>query len=215
MSYIDQPGMSRNRMIALGIAAVLHIFLAYAFISGLAMQAIKQLANKVEAVNIKEEAPPPEEPPPPPPKEMEIPPYVPPPDVTVAQDAAPTITVQQAVPQPEPPRYVAPAPAPPAPAGPPPSRATDKGRNNNISTDDYPDASRRAEEEGVVRVRFVIDTTGKVSACEVAQTSGFPRLDDATCKIIIRRWRYNPATQNGQPVAETKVQAVRWKLVNG
>ncbi|MEI6418153.1 MAG: TonB family protein [Sphingomonadales bacterium] len=202
-------------MIALGIAAVLHIFLAYAFISGLAMQAIKQLANKVEAVNIKEEAPPPEEPPPPPPKEMEIPPYVPPPDVTVAQDAAPTITVQQAVPQPEPPRYVAPAPAPPAPAGPPPSRATDKGRNNNISTDDYPDASRRAEEEGVVRVRFVIDTTGKVSACEVAQTSGFPRLDDATCKIIIRRWRYNPATQNGQPVAETKVQAVRWKLVNG
>lgn len=215
MSYIDQPGMSRNRMIALGIAAALHVFLAYAFISGLAMQAIKQLANKVEAVNIKEEAPPPEEPPPPPPKEMEIPPYVPPPDVTVAQDAAPTITVQQAVPQPEPPRYVAPAPAAPAPAGPPPSRATDKGRNNNISTDDYPDASRRAEEEGVVRVRFVIDTTGKVSACEVAQTSGFPRLDDATCKIIIRRWRYNPATQNGQPVAETKVQAVRWKLVNG
>ena len=140
---------------------------------------------------------------------------MPPPDVSIAQDAAPTITVQQAVPQPEPPRYVAPAPAAPAPAGPPPTRASDKGRNNNISTDDFPDASRRAEEEGVVRVRFVIDVSGKVSACEVAQTSGFPRLDDATCKVIMRRWRYNPATQNGQPVAETKVQAVRWKLVNG
>jgi protein TonB len=215
MSYIDQPGMSRNRMIALGIAAAVHVFLAYAFISGLAMQAIKQLANKVEAVNIKDKAPPPEEPPPPPPKEVEIPPYVPPPDVTVASEPVPTITTQQSVPQPEPPRYVAP-PAPPAPpAGPPPARATDKGRGNNISTDDYPDASRRAEEEGVVRARFVIDPSGKVTACEVAQSSGFPRLDEATCKVIMRRWRYNPATQNGQPVAETRTQAVRWKLVNG
>lgn len=217
MAYADQ-GMSKNRMVSLGVVALLHVLLGYALITGLALKAVKAIVEPIEAVNVKEEAPPPEEPPPPPPKEVEIPPYVPPPEVSVQQDSAPTITVQQATPQPEPPKFVPPAPpAPPAAAPAPavaPTPATPKGRGNGISEDDYPDASRRAEEQGVVRVRYTIDTSGKVSACEVTATSGFPRLDEATCKIIMRRWRFNPATRDGQPVAENKTQPVRWQLKN-
>lgn len=202
-------------MIALGIAAVVHVLIGYLFITGLAVNAIKIALNKIEAVNVKEEAPPPDEPPPPPPKEMEIPPYVPPPEVSIQSESAPTITTQTTISQPEPPRYVAPAPpAPPAPPSVAPTAATAKGRGNVFSDDDFPDASRRAEEAGVTRVSYTIDETGKVSECTVTQSSGFARLDDATCKIIMRRFRFNPATRDGRPVAERKTQPVRWQLKN-
>lgn len=216
MAYADQ-GMSRNRAIALGIVALLHVALGYAFITGLALKAVKAIVNPLESVNIEEEKPPPEEPPPPPPKDIEIPPYVPPPEVSVQTDAPPPPTISTSqVPQPAPPVFTPPAPpAPPAPvAAAPPTPATPRGRGNGIGEDDYPDASRRAEEQGVVRVRFTIATNGQVTACEVAQSSGFPRLDDATCKIIQRRWRFNPATRDGKPVEETRSQPVRWQLRN-
>jgi periplasmic protein TonB len=214
MAYADE-GISKNRMIALGIVALLHVFLGYAFITGLALKAVKAIVQPLETVNVEEEAPPPEEPPPPPPKDIEIPPFVPPPEVTVAQDAPTnTITTQSEVARPDPPRVAPPAPPAPPAAVTPPSPATPKGRGNAFSDDDFPDASRRAEEQGVTRVSYVVGTDGKVSSCTVTQSSGFPRLDDATCKIIMRRFRFNPATRDGQPVPETKTQPVRWQLKN-
>jgi len=212
MAYAEEK-MSTNRMVALGLVGLLHVGLGYAFVTGLALKAVKALVNPIEAVNIVDEAPPPDEPPPPPPKDIDIPPYVPPPEVSIVSEAAPTITVQQTQPQPEPPRFTPPAPkAAPAPPLSPPTPATAKGRGNTFSDDDFPDASRRAEEQGVTRVSYVIDSTGKVSNCTVTQSSGSPRLDDATCKIIMRRFRFNPATRDGQPVTETKSQPVRWQL---
>jgi len=207
--------MSKNRQKALVAVIALHILLGYAIVSGFAISVVKKIVEPMEAVDIKEEAPPPDEPPPPPPKDIEIPPYVPPPEVTVAQEApAPTITPQTAVAQPDPPRVAPPAPpAPPAPAV-APTPATPKGRGNVFSDDDYPSASRAAEEEGVARVSYVVGEDGRVSACEIVQSSGFKRLDDATCNIIMRRFRFNPATRDGKPVAERKTQPVRWRLTN-
>lgn len=211
MAYAEEK-ISTNRMVALGLVGILHVGLGYAFVTGLALKAVKAIVNPLESVNIKDEAPPPDEPPPPPPKDIEIPPYVPPPEVSVMSEAAPTITVQQSQPQPEPPRFTPPAPPAPPAALAPPTPATPRGRGNSISEDDYPDASRRAEEQGVTRVSYTIDPTGKVVACSVTQSSGSPRLDEATCKIIIRRFRFNPATRDGQPVSDTKTQPVRWQL---
>jgi periplasmic protein TonB len=210
MAYADQ-GMSKNRMIALGIVALLHILLGYAFVTGLALKAVKAIVNPLETVNVKEEAPPPDEPPPPPPKDIEIPPFVPPPEVSVAQEAAPTITVQQQVQQTAPTVISQPKAEPVVQAG-PSNPATPKGRGNVISEDDYPDASRRAEEQGVTRVSYTIDETGKVTSCNVTQSSGSARLDEATCKIIMRRFRFNPAMRDGKPVPDTKTQPVRWQL---
>lgn len=212
MAYADE-GMSTNRMIALGLVALLHVFLGYAFITGLALKAVKAIVNPLESVNIEEEAPPPEEPPPPPPKDIDIPPFVPPPEVSVQQDSAPAITVQNRIEQPAP-VFTPPAPpAPPAPKASVAAPATPKGRGNGISEDDYPDASRRAEEQGVVRVTYTVGTNGSVTACSVTKPSGFPRLDEATCKIIQRRWRFNPAKDaSGQAIEETKSQPVRWQL---
>jgi protein TonB len=213
MAYANQ-GMSRNRAVALGLVALLHVGLGYAFITGLALKAVKAIVQPLETVNVKEDVPPPAEPPPPPPKDIEIPPFVPPPEVSVAQEAAPTITTQTTVPQPQPPVFTPPAPPAPPAAAPTvaPTPATPKGRGNGISEDDYPDASRRAEEQGVTRVQYTVSPDGRATGCTVIASSGFPRLDDATCKIIERRFRFNPATRDGKPVTETKTQPVRWQL---
>ncbi|WP_439547322.1 energy transducer TonB [Sandarakinorhabdus sp.] len=206
--------MSKNRQMALVGVAVLHVILGYAIVSGFAISMVKKIVEPLEAVNVKEEAPPPDEPPPPPPKEIEIPPYVPPPEVTVQQDAAPVITTQTTVARPNPPVVAPPAPpAPPAAVG-PTTPATARGRGNVISEDDYPSASRAAEEEGVVRVSYVVEADGRVQTCEITQSSGFRRLDEQTCSIIKRRFRFNPAVKDGTPVAERKTQPVRWQLTN-
>ena len=203
-------------MVALGVVGLLHVGLGYAFVTGLALKAVKAIVNPLEAANVEEEKPPPDEPPPPPPKEVEIPPYVPPPEVSVETTAPPPPTITtSAVPQPAPPVFTPPAPpAPPAAAPPavPPSPATPRGRGNVFSDDDYPSASQRAGEEGVTRVSYTVTPEGRVTGCTVTQSSGFPRLDAATCQIIERRFRFNPATRDGKPVAETKTQPVRWQI---
>ena len=217
MAYADQK-MSSNRMMALGAVALIHILLGYALVTGLAGNILKKIIDPIKTVNIKEEAPPPDEPPPPPPKELEIPPFVPPPEVTIENQAPPppTITTQNTVVPPPQPTYVAPAPAavaaPPAPPSSPPTSATPKGRGNTISEDDYPEASKRAEEQGVTRVSYTVGTDGKATGCSVIASSGSPRLDERTCKLVESRFRFNPATRDGKPVTENKSQSVRWQL---
>lgn len=220
MAYADQ-GMSRGKMWALGIAVIIHIFLGYALITGLALKIVKHITDPIKTVNIKDETPPPETPPPPPPKQIEIPPFVPPPEVTIQTDAPPPPTIQtqsfNAAPPPAPPKAVAAPPAPPAPPLPtgPTQGASLDPRSTTTTEDDYPPASLRGNEEGVVTVTLSINTQGRVDGCTVAQTSGFTRLDEKTCQIALRRFRGKPALQNGTPVASSKVQRVRWQIPKG
>lgn len=211
--------MSRNRLIALVVVGIIHALLAYAFVTGLALKAIKKVIEPIEAVNVKDEAPPPEEPPPPPPKDIEIPPYVPPPEVTVASDSPPppTISVQAATPQPQPtftpaPPAPAPPPAPPAPTGPTQAAQPANSRIFEVSEDDYPPSSLRAEEEGVTAVQVSINAQGRVDTCQVTASSNFPKLDERTCKIAQTRWRFKPALTNGTPVASTLSKRIRWQI---
>lgn len=202
-------------MMGLGVAVLVHILLGYAFITGLALKAVHVIVGPLETVNIKEEAPPPDEPPPPPPKDVEIPPFVPPPVVTVQSDAPPpqVLTVQNVAPPPPTPQvFHEPTPAPPAAPTGPTSAAAFNPKSLEVSEDDYPPSSLRAEEEGVVRVSLSVNTQGKVDNCTVAATSGFPKLDEKTCQIALRRFRGKPALQNGTPVASTAVKSIRWQI---
>ena len=158
---------------------VIHIFLGYALVTGLAQKFVKHIVAPLEAVQVKDKIVLPDEPPPPPPKEQEIPPYVPPPEVTVQTDSPPppTLSVQNVAPPP-PAQYTAPpapprAEPPPQPAG-PTSHATANPRVFEVSEDDYPPSSLRAEEEGVTAVSVTIDANGRVSGCTVTAIEQFP-----------------------------------------
>jgi TonB family protein len=68
------------------------------------------------------------------------------------------------------------------------------------------------EEQGTVGVAFTINTDGTVTECSVAISSGKPRLDEAACAMVIRRWRYKPATLDGTPLAQRTTANIVFQL---
>ena len=107
---------------------------------------------------------------------------------------------------------------PPAPPPPPPARVVPPQRvQPNLSllfsTDDYPAAALRNEEEGTVRFQLVIGPDGRVSRCEVTASSGSAALDSASCRILTARARYRPARDpQGSPIAGSDSGRVTWRL---
>ena len=63
-----------------------------------------------------------------------------------------------------------------------------------------PPASARAGESGRSVVRVLIDESGLPRTVQIAQSSGFKRLDDAALTAV-RRARFHPYTENGQAQA--------------
>lgn len=63
----------------------------------------------------------------------------------------------------------------------------------------YPPAALRRGEAGTVVVRVDVDATGYPSNVTIIQRSGSRDLDRAASDAV-RRWRFQPAHSNGQPV---------------
>lgn len=63
----------------------------------------------------------------------------------------------------------------------------------------YPPAALRAGESGTVVVRVEVDATGYPNNATLVQRSGSRALDRAAMEAV-RRWRFTPAQNNGQPV---------------
>ncbi|HEX8223026.1 MAG TPA: energy transducer TonB [Allosphingosinicella sp.] len=62
----------------------------------------------------------------------------------------------------------------------------------NAAFTDYPKASLANNEQGTVHYRVKIDRRGVPRQCEVIQSSGFDRLDLATCDLLMSRARFTP-----------------------
>ena len=201
-----QPAQAApRRAVAFGAAVVLQVAIIYALASGLASQMIDRLPQDIKADIVKEK--PPEQPkaPPPPPPDMvkPPPPFIPPPDIVV-QTEAPVNTITQVTSQPPP-------QAPPKPAVTAPASI---GRAHTCGQRYYPALATRLGHEGTTILSFKIGPDGSVHDVTVAQSSGYPELDEAAIPCA-QSWQYKPAEQNGQPV-ETNWQAkVTWKLNGG
>jgi len=221
MAYADQE-MSKNKLIAIILVALIHVAIGYALISGLAYKAYKQAVERVTTVDI-EEPPPPEEEPPPPPPEPETappPPVAPPPPINIAV-SPPPIQVQQNIPPPAPPARIIPPSAPPAPPPPPPpapSQARAATAKNQSSwarriQENYPARAIRDEVEGRVGVRVTISPDGRVSACSVTSSSGSGVLDEAACEGMQRYARYDPALDAaGNPTTGSASTTIVYQL---
>jgi protein TonB len=208
MAYVDQQ-MSKNKLIAIILVALIHVAMGYALVTGLAYSAIKKAVERVTTVDIEEPPPPEEEPPPPPePETAPPPPVAPPPPINISV-APPPIQVQTNIPPPAPPARIIPPAAPPAPPPPPPppSQARAATPNNQASwarriQENYPARAIRDETEGRVGVRVSIGANGRVSSCTVTSSSGSRILDDAACDGMQRYARYNPALDDGGDATE-------------
>ncbi len=214
MAYADQK-MSGNKVTALIIVALIHVFVGYALVTGLAYEAAKKVIQKVTTVDIKEEVK--KEEPPPPPKKLDQPPpppiVAPPPKISLAPP--PPITVVNVAPPPAPPVLVVP---PPAVAPPPPrftaTRAVARGNPGSwATTNDYPSRALREEREGTTGFRVSIGPDGRVTDCQITSSSGHADLDAATCENVRRRARFTPAKDGeGNPTTDSYSNRVRWVI---
>lgn len=65
----------------------------------------------------------------------------------------------------------------------------------------YPTPSKRMGEEGRVLLKVHVGADGRPLEVSIAQSSGFPRLDDSARETVLRHWRFVPARQGDQAVS--------------
>jgi periplasmic protein TonB len=211
MYKYEEPSLfSGRRGAALIAVIILHVVIVYGFYTGLAGNLIQKIIPPVEIAQI-DKPKDVDKPPPPPPKLEEIKPYVPPPefvDIQAPQQVtnAITQTTQNNVPPP-PVAVAAPAPKPGTPI------RMDPKHPLKIGEDYYPDASKRANEEGRCIVLMTVSADGRITNESIQTSSGFPRLDEA-CLKGVHGQRMMPATEEGKPVEKTVSIPIVWKLTN-
>jgi len=100
-----------------------------------------------------------------------------------------------------------PAPVPAAPTGP---ASRPEPLAGQTPAPRYPTQSLRRGESGTVMVRAQIGPDGVPSDVEVANGSGSRYLDRAAVDAV-KRWRFRPATQGGQPTTGTVMVPIEFQ----
>lgn len=85
---------------------------------------------------------------------------------------------------------------PAEPAIQPPS-AEAQGLNNKAPL--YPQLSRKKKEQGTVLLLILVKADGTVGEIQLKTSSGYARLDQAA-RQAVKRWRFQPALKEGQPI---------------
>ena len=82
----------------------------------------------------------------------------------------------------------------------------------NAAFVEYPAESLKAGEQGVVGFRVKIDRRGRASECEIVQSSGFNRLDRATCALLMEKAQFTPSAGRKGSRRSSHEGRVRWQL---
>ncbi len=221
MSYVDQS----RRPSPASMAAVIgvHAAIGAALIAGLTVSgAVPEIVTKLGATNI------PIDPPPPPPTADPVepsaseatPPMVQAPPTKL--DINPAETTFETTP------FIIPSLPSVTPGTnlelpkPSPQPSFDpvgaKPRNDParwLTDNDYRSSWARRDLTGTARFRLEIAASGKVTNCTITGSTGHSELDAATCSLVIKRARFEPARgSNGEPVSGTYSSAVKWELPN-
>lgn len=186
------------------IPAILLIILFHAILIYALMQARQHVRHMQETqlsvVNLTPPPPPPaaEAPPPPPAEPLTV---APPPLVQVPVPPLPQIATTPEpvnVPTPVLAARLTGASASPAPAAAPSIvQGGDLGAQMLAGKPPrYPVESRRRHEQGTVILALTLATDGGVESIEIAQSSGFARLDNAA-RDAVRGWRWKPLMRGG------------------
>ena len=222
MAYVDTH-TSNHRVATLTTVALIHVAPGFALVNGLAASFIPKAREIIQTFDVD------------PPKPKPVPPAPQPP---AAQEARPAPNPPAPTPA-DPFAFTATGPAPTFPTGPvgetgggavgealfptptptpapglAPRAARPRGNPALwVSTSDYPSAGLRGELEGLVRVQLSVGADGKPTDCTVTASSGHDVLDEATCAKLLRRARFDPASDHtGAKVAGTWNTAVRWQI---
>ena len=77
----------------------------------------------------------------------------------------------------------------------------------------YPRESLQMREEGTVHYRVRVSKKGELESCEVIRSSGYSRLDRATCNMLIKHAAFTPKrTAEGRTVRSVREGTMVWKI---
>ena len=95
-----------------------------------------------------------------------------------------------------------------------PDRATPRNNPGHWVTDnDYKSRWIREERYGTASFRLEIAANGRVNDCVITRSTGHTVLDKATCDLIAKRARFNPATDaSGAAISSSYSSSIRWVL---
>lgn len=104
-----------------------------------------------------------------------------------------------------------------ATAAPPANRPPPGDLADYLSGGDYPAQALDLGEEGTVGFIVTVAANGRVTACQITQSSGHAHLDAGTCRLARQRLRFNPAHgQSGAPVAaRSREFRITWTIPGG
>ncbi|MCQ4166911.1 energy transducer TonB [Tahibacter harae] len=209
-SAVLTQGFQWKRSSAISVTLALHGLALIAILAPPAYVAVERAAPApVLAVTVKKEEPPP----PPPPKDLEVVKFKPkaavrPQPVPRPAPVQPVIT-QETTPMSTPAIDTPPEPGPVEAAPVEPALGVLAYRSR--TTVPYPRESTRAKEEGTVILRVLVGVDGVPQEIEIARSSGYARLD-RQAKNSVMKWRFEPGTRNGQPIAAYGLVPVAFKL---
>lgn len=213
--YRDAREMTpRQRMIAWGSIAGLHVLvLGSLLLAKIATPPPQETTLMVSLISEAPAAPPEATPTPPEPKP-------PTPLPTMVTTPKPTLSAITAPPVEEVWREVNQPPAPPSPAAPTAAAAPSTSPPNftaaylNNPGPQYPLTSRRQREEGVVRLKVLVNVKGTADQVLIDKSSGHPNLDNAAADVVKKRWRFVPAKQADRAVPAWVAIPMSFELKN-
>jgi protein TonB len=96
-----------------------------------------------------------------------------------------------------------------------PAAATDaRQAEANAALNVYPKESLANGEQGTVFYHVRIDARGRATDCEVTQSSGYERLDMATCSMLMDKAHFTPGRDGrGHATRSTFDGKVVWRIV--
>ena len=206
----------RDRFASVVAVAVLHVAVGYALLTGAGVTALAGESERLKVFDVAVPAPPPPQQDEAPEPEGEAAPpalearpsaiLAPPPRVQVEQ---PVAAAPVAGPGAEATTGAAPVPGPGTGAGGGGAGTGSGGSGSGaggggaasrprllsgrIVNADYPRAAYRARAEGTVTVSYWVGVDGRASRCRTVRSSGHAELDAATCRLVVERYRYEPA----------------------
>lgn len=219
MAYIDTANDRRRRMIAAGASAAVQAAAIAAVVTGLAVHYTREETTVVVGRNIPLDPPPPPEPKPQAePRERVADPStsaVPRDPLPLPADDRPLLPGPLPLPDPGP--FTLPDPGPTVRPEPGPMLARAARPRSSpgawAGPADYPARDLREGNEGTTRFVLDIGGDGRVRGCTVTLSSGHPGLDEATCRNLQRRGRFEPARDAaGNPVAASWGGSIRWTI---
>jgi TonB family protein len=102
---------------------------------------------------------------------------------------------------------------------PPPESTRARARGNLpslITEADYPAEARAEGASGLVVFQLEVNAEGRVAACAITRSSGSAVLDATTCRIMISRARFAPATDAaGHAIPDVMRAGIRWMPPRG